>query len=134
MQIGGKELIVTPAPYQDARALQKAIGRALKGVRIDLPGSVKEDLKAESLSEILNAVLRVAVDDEVEACLFKCAERAVLGGEKITQEYFENIDNRQHFYPIMYEIVMVNVGPFFSGIASGFGDIAGKLGVSLKPK
>lgn len=134
MQIGGKELIITPAPYQDARALQKAIGRALKGVRIDLPGSVKEDMKAESLSDIISALLSVAVDDEVEACLFVCAARAVIGGEKITTEYFEKVENRQYFYPIMYEIIMVNVGPFFSGIASQFGDIAGKLGVSLKQK
>ena len=134
MQIGGKELLVTPGTYQEARALQKAIGRALKGMRIDLPGSVKEDLKAEGLSDIINALLSVAVDDEVENCLFACAARAVIGGEKITTEYFEKLDNRANFYPIMYEIIMVNVGPFFSGIASQFGDIAGKLGVSLKPK
>lgn len=134
MQIGGKELLVTPGTYIEARALQKAIGRALKGMRIDLPGSVKEDLKAEGLSDIISALLSVAVDDEVENCLFACASRAVLGNEKITVEFFEKVDNRQYFYPIMYEIIMVNVGPFFSGIASKFGDIAGKLGVSLKPK
>lgn len=134
MRIGEKELVITPAPLADAMALQKAIGRALKGARLDLPGSVKEELKPESLSSIIDAVLGVAVDDEVEACLWRCAERAVLGNEKVTRDFFEKVDNRAHYYPIMYEVIIVNCGPFFRGIVSKFGDITGKIGISPTSK
>ena len=134
MRIGEKELIITPASWSDALALQKAIGRALKGARLDLPGNAKEELKPESLSGIIDAVLGVAVDDEVEACLFKCAERAIIGSEKVNRDFFEKVENRAHYYPIMYEIIIVNCGPFFSGIVSKFGDITGKLGISPTSK
>jgi hypothetical protein len=134
MQIEGKELIITPAPFTDAMALQKSIGRALKGTRLDLPASITEDIKSESMADIINAILGVVVDDAVETCLFKCAERAVVGTEKVTREYFEPVEHRKHYYTIMYEIIMVNVGPFFSGIASQYGDIIGKIRSTPKAK
>jgi hypothetical protein len=134
MQIEGKELLITPSSFFEAKALEKAIARSLKGSRIDLPGSITEDVKSENISDIINAVLGVAADDTVEACLFKCADRAVVGTEKVTREYFEPVEHRKHYYPIMYEVMMANVGPFFSGIALQFGDIIGKIGSTPKAK
>ncbi|MGO8695998.1 MAG: phage tail assembly chaperone [Rectinemataceae bacterium] len=128
MQLGGKDLRITPASFADASALQKAIGRALKGSRFDLsslPGSSTEELPAGFLESAIGLILSVAVSDEVEDALFRCSERALLGTEKIDRDFFEAAEHRELYYPIMYEVITVNVGPFLKGLASKFGALAG---------
>jgi hypothetical protein len=135
MQLNGLELRITPGSFHDAKALEKAMERAIKGSQIDLNG-VKSDImkkKADGsldiasidlsgagpiVTTILNLVLGAACSDEVEACLFACSKTALLGTEKIDAEFFENVDHRELYYPIMVEIIKVNVGPFFKGLAS----------------
>lgn len=128
MQLNGKELRITPASFSDASALQKAIGRALKGSRFDLsslPGSSKEELPPGFLESAIGMILNVAVSDEVEEALFKCSERALLGTDVINRDFFEAAEHRELYYPIMYEVIAVNVGPFLRGLASKFGALAG---------
>ena len=134
MNINGKELMVTPGSFAEAMALQKAIGRALKGTKLDLPGDSLTELDPDSFGDIIGAVLGVATSDEVEAALFGCAARAVYGPDKlrVDRDFFEEVANRELYYPIMVEIIKVNVGPFFKGLASKFGALAGKLGGSQK--
>lgn len=120
MQINGSDLRITPAGFSDALALEKAIGRALKGTRLELPENVTSEVSADMFSDIIGAVLGVATSDEVESCLFKCAERALAGKEKIDRAFFEKVENRQHYYPIMVEVIKENVGPFFKGLGSQF--------------
>lgn len=114
MDIDGKELQITPAAFSVAMALQKAVMKAVKGSRFDI-GTSLEDMDA---SVLIEAVLSVASDDGVEALLFKCAERALLGGEKIGRDFFEDVGNRRYYWQIMAEIVKVNLGPFFEGVVS----------------
>lgn len=116
MTINGTELRITPASFQEAMALQKAIGRALKGTELDLPESMTAEIKAEMFSGIIDAVLGVATSDDVEKCLFECAARCLLGTEKIDRDFFEKAENRQYYFPIMVEIIKANVGPFFKGL------------------
>ncbi len=134
MKIGNKELRITPASFDDAMALQKAVGRSLQGSKLELPGSIDEEMSTDTLSDVINMVLSVAVDDDVEAALFKCCERALVGDEKINRDYFEDADNRQHFYPIMIEILKVNLAPFFKNLLSSFGVTGKKIIASLKSK
>lgn len=134
MKIGNKELRITPASFDDAMALQKAVGRSLKGSKIEIPGSLDDEVTSDLLSDIVNMVLSVAVDDEVEAALFTCCERALIGEEKIDRDYFEDADNRQYFYPIMIEILKVNLAPFFKNLLSSFGVTAKKLTDFLKSR
>lgn len=134
MQINGKELLITPAAFGDAMALQKAIGRALKGTKLELPESMAEKMDASQLGDIIGAVLGVATSDEVEAALFACASRAVYGPgkEPISTEFFEKVENRELYYPIMIEIIKANVGPFFKGLSSKFEGLGQMLGNSRK--
>lgn len=136
MNINGKELLVTPGSWSEAMALQKAIGRALKGTKLDLPGDSLTELSPDSFGDILGAVLSVATSDEVEAALFVCAERSTYGADriKVDRDFFETVENRELYYPIMVEIIKANVGPFFKGLASKFGALAGISGVNLKSK
>ena len=134
MQIKGSELKITPAGFSDALALEKAIGRALKGTRLELPETVTAEISPDMFSDIAGALLGVATSDEVEACLFKCAERALVGTDKVDRAFFEDVDNRQYFYPIMVEVIKVNVGPFFKGLGSQFAAFLPTAGKSQSPK
>jgi hypothetical protein len=133
MQLNGRELKITPASFAEAMALQKAIGRALKGTKFSMPSFVtgadgKIDLEKSDvdLSGLIDLVLGAAVSDEVQACLFACSGRALLGTDKIDSDFFEKVENRELYYPIMVEIIKVNVGPFLKGLASKFGALVAK--------
>lgn len=134
MTVAGKELRVTPAPFADALALQKAVGRALRGNKIDLPENLTADLSGGQISGIIDAILSVIVSDDVEECLFRCAQRALLGEQKIDRDFFERVENREHYYPIMYAIAEANLGPFFKVLTSGLGDLVGGAIENLKRK
>lgn len=133
MNINGKELRITPASYKTAMSLTKAIGRALKGTSLELPDNVTAEISPEKMGDIFNAILNVAISDDVEAALFACAETAVYGptSEKINQDFFDKVENRELFYPIMLEIIKANVGPFFKGLSSKLSAAVGQLGKSL---
>lgn len=132
MQLNNRELKITPAGFADAMALQKAIGRALKGTSFKMPSIVMTDGKVDleksdvDIAGIIDLVLGAVVSDDVEACLFLCAGRALLGQEKIDQDFFEKVENRELYYQIMVEIIRVNVGPFLKGLVSKFGALVAK--------
>lgn len=128
MTIKGNELKITPASFAEAMALQKAIGRALKGTKMELPEDIKAELTTDMLSGIIDAVLGVATSDDVETCLFECAKRCIVGTDKIDREFFEDPENRQFFYPVMVEIIKTNVGPFFKGLDTQLLGLAQKVG------
>lgn len=125
-------LRITEGSFSEALALQKAIGRALKGTRLDLPADTKTEIPQDMFSDILTAVLGVATSDEVEACLFECAKRCLMGTETINRDYFEKVENRKNYFPIMVEIIKANVGPFIEGLSSQFAGLAGILGKAQK--
>lgn len=128
MTIKGNELKITPASFAEAMALQKSIGRALKGTKMELPEDIKAELTTDMLSGIIDAVLGVATSDDVETCLFECAKRCIVGTDKIDREFFEDPENRQFFYPVMVEIIKTNVGPFFKGLDTQLLGLAQKVG------
>jgi len=139
MQINGKELKITLSSFSDARALEKSIERALKGTRFEIPsittgadGKIDMEKTDVDLPGIIDMVLGVATSDEVENALFVCAQRALVGTDKVDRDFFEKAENREHFYPIMVEIIKVNVGPFFKALGSKFGDLAGLSSILLR--
>lgn len=137
MQIGGRELKITPASFTDARAFKDAIGRALKGTRLDishLPKKIKDEIPDSFITEIIDAAISVGVSDEVDAAFFKCATRTALGTDKIDLDFFEKPENREFYYPIMIEVAKVNVLPFFKGLGSLFMDLEALIGKGPKPK
>jgi hypothetical protein len=134
MLINGAELKITLGSFAEAMALQKAIGRALRGMKIDLPDNAKADLSPDSIGDILGAVLNVATSDEVETALFACAGRCLIGQDKVDKDYFEKAENRQNYYPIMIEIIKANCGPFIKGLGSSFGGLGQLLAKSPASK
>lgn len=124
-------LKVTPASFRDAKDLEAALGAALAKSQIDLSGlDVNEkdimntDLTNDMLGQILKSALTVLCDRKIEDALFKCANNRVLyNKEKINEDFFDEVANREMYYPIMFEIAKENVGPFVGSLFSQFGGL-----------
>ena len=137
MKIAEQELRITPASFSDAQDLQRAVGTAINMNKIKLDGDINDNLldsnvSSETISDIINVIISTAISKEVEAALFKCAERAVLGTAKIDRDFFEPVENREYYYPIMIEILKVNLSPFFKGLSSSSGGLLEKVTSILK--
>jgi hypothetical protein len=123
-------------------ALQKALGRALKGQKLDLGGIYSDILKKDDAGNIdvasvdlsgiggiattiLNLLLGPACSDEVESAAMTCAKKCYteVGKEKIDMDFFEKEENRSLYYPIMIEVIRANCGPFIKGLISSFGGL-----------
>jgi hypothetical protein len=143
MNIDGKVLIVTPSSFGEAMSLQTAIVKALKenGIKVDLSGisfSEEDILKTEvgDIGWLLEPVLTVSTDPIIRELLFKCCKRASFGPEKtkIDVDFFEEPENRKYYYPIMMEVLKVNISPFFGFASSVFSKLKGLTDKYLKSK
>lgn len=141
MQLEGKELNITPAGFADVFALKRALAVALKrdGIKLDMSGfSINTENPGASeigdIGGILDSVLEVATDPDVQKWLFKCCERALFGKDKINTDFFELPENRQYYYPIMIEVVKVNLSPFFGKLGSLFANLPGVTELFQKSK
>lgn len=142
--LDGKELIVGPASFADAMALNEIIAKALRknGTKFDL-SSV--DLKNLDLDNIENTkigdigwaiehVLTIGTDSSIRNQLFKCAERAMFDKEKVDVDFFEKTENRKYYYPIMTEVIKINISPFLGLVSSVFSKLEGLKEKFLKSK
>ena len=153
MNISGVNIHIEEASFADALALQKALGRALKGQKLDLSGASSDIIKKDSAGNIdvgstdlsgaggiattiFNLLLGPACSDEVESAAMSCAKKCYTepGKEKIDADFFEKLDNRGLYYPIMIEVIKVNCGPFIKGLVSSFGDLGAILTKGLTQK
>lgn len=143
MNIDGKELIITTASFGEVMALKAAIVKALKenGIKVDLSGisfSEEDILKTEvgDIGWILEPILTISTDPVIRGLLFKCCERAVFGPEKgkIDTAFFETPENRKYYYPIMTEVIKINILPFFGFASSLFSKLQSLTDKFLKSK
>lgn len=137
MQIDGKELLITPASFEIAMRLKKNIADALRsdGINLDIGGLDSEnvlesDLSGETIGSLVENIMAVATAPAVVSSLFECCQTVVIGEnrERVDRDFFEEVENRQYFYPIMTEVLKANLGPFFRKIGSMFSDLPGLLG------
>jgi hypothetical protein len=145
MELNGKRFIVQPAGFEDAMELQEAVAEALKGAKLDLAGLtdaaksgniLDTDITELSgpLETIIGMSLSVITSKRVKVALFKCCEKVLLGEDKVNREFFETPENRELYYPIMLEVVKVNLVPFFKKIGLLFGGQGNLLANFLKSK
>jgi len=132
IKIDGKELLITPASFDDAMDLKKSIFDALRGngINIDTSGMkyneenpFQSDIGSDTIGNLIENAMAVASDKQVKKCSFTCCESVVFGPDKdkVNRDFFEDVDNRQYYYPIMTEVIKANIGPFFKGLGLMFG-------------
>ncbi len=139
--IDGKELVVTPADFSDVMSLKEVIVDKLQenGIKVDLSSI---DIKSEKLADmeagdvgwILEPILTLMTDSAIRDRLFKCAERTMFDKNKVNASFFEEVENRKYYYPIMMEVLKVNISPFFGLVSSWFTNLPGLTDMLQKLK
>lgn len=139
MKINGQDLRITPASFEDAMELQRTVGTAIKENKLNIDGNFGDSLanteiSPDTIGDIINTIINIGISKDVENALFKCAERALVGDKKVNRDLFEPVENREHYYPIMIEILKVNLLPFFKALFLSSGGLLGKVKNILKQK
>lgn len=154
MRINGQELIITPATFDEAMNLQDSILKSVHDNKIkfdfmddvDLKDIVNEktgneddvldkiNISSDLIGDFINTIISIGISKSVRANLFICAERAVFGRkrDKIDKDFFENVENREYYFGIMFEVMKVNLSPFFKGLFSQYGEVLKNLKSFLK--
>lgn len=107
----GVELKLSPAPFADANALYKAVAAEAKGVNVT---------REMDPNLIKDAICILISSEKIEACLWKCFERALYNGIKITQETFDDEKAREEYFSICKEVLWYNISPFLKSLYSEF--------------
>lgn len=103
---------INVASFEDGDALQRAFFDAMRR-----SGAKFSDLTAEdNLDKIISAVLFANADMALNAALWPCLARCTYKGQKITKATFEDVETRQHYFPIVAKCIEVNINPFISGL------------------
>lgn len=133
MKFEKSKLRITPASFHDANELRRAIGEAIQkggislGKEIDFDNILQTELTPDLLQGIIAPILSTVNSREVEAAIFKCAEKAIYGNDKIDLDFFEKVENRPLYFQIMFEVAKENLSPFFGGLSSGLNTVRGKI-------
>ncbi|MBD3283536.1 hypothetical protein GF396_04510 [Candidatus Pacearchaeota archaeon] len=137
-KIDGKTLKITLASFEEAIDLQEALSLALREEGLEIKGlDLDQDsigITSETLSSVLNIVLKAGTNKNLREKLFVCSGRALFDGKKIDKDLFEDIEYRQYFFKIMFFIAEANLNPFFKSLFSKLPTVKEAFIKSLKQK
>jgi hypothetical protein len=114
----GAELVINLASFDDGDRLLKAVIRELIAVQfdMDITGLSLSDISGKDINTLKNGLFQVAQSDAVQASLFKCLERCTYNGQRITKATFNDVGARGDYFPIAWEVIKTNIGPFFANL------------------
>lgn len=114
----GAELEMTLAPFLEGEKLFSATAECLKSVKID--GLNTEDLTT-SFESLKNVILACITSKELKDSLLACMKRCTYKGQRITSwDIFEDIEAREDYLSICWEVVKFNLTPFTKSLFSKF--------------
>lgn len=139
VDIDGRELKIQESSFINAMALKHNLGKVLNikelDLNLDIDDPLKTDISTETIGGMLENMISVATDPNIMKSLFKCCEKVVfLDDEIINESFFNKKENRGLYYPIMLEVLKVNILPFFEKISSMFTGVSGLMGKLQKQK
>ena len=119
----GAKLVVTPADFQDADALRKAVLRAVRGIQLN-PTILDAEMNLQSLianpnlaTVFIDRILSVATAEDVEDCIFRCGVKAAYLNQPFSRALFDDPkvgqQAREDFHEICVQILKANLTPFF---------------------
>lgn len=122
-------LKITHSSFKKAKHLFRTLSNTLKeskldfrDVKIDEEDVFQSELGG-AISSVLNMALGVIGSESVENAIMDCG-RAVYDNEKVNEEFFEKEENRSLYIPIMVEMAVKNLNPFYKGLLSMFADLS----------
>ena len=125
----GAVLEMTLAPFLEGERLFSATAECLKAVNLD--GNVNvEDLNS-SFNGIKNAVLACITSRDLKEALLACMKRCTYNGQRITSwDIFEDVNAREDYLTVCWEVVKFNLTPFTKNLFSKFSVSIGKAGTN----
>lgn len=124
----GAVLEMTMAPFQEGRKLQVAVSKALKSVNLSA--------NIENANALKDAFIEVSTSKEVEDAILACLKRCTYNNERILNwEFFEDINRREDYFSVCWEVVKFNLYPFMKRLFAQFSTLlSSKTGQSQKSK
>ena len=118
----GSKADIKILPFQEAIELKNVLFKSIADSKISMNSlkGIQTDtlITIELIEPLVNSVLFVDSNPKFNEVLMKCLGRCLYNGVKITYQTFEEIESREHYYPIVIELIKVNIIPFFKGLAS----------------
>lgn len=112
----GAILAVQIAPFSSGSKLLKTILRDLKDVDIQLENLDLTQIAGQDINTFKNAICQLLGSDALELVVFECMGRCTYNGIRIVRDTFEPENARQDYLPVAWEVIKVNLRPFFSGL------------------
>ncbi len=112
----GAILVTQIAPFSSGSKLLKTLLRELKDVDIQLENLDLSQIASQDINTLKNAVCQLLGSDVLEQAVFECMGRCSYNGLRIVRDTFEPENARQDYLPVAWEVIKVNLRPFFSGL------------------
>ena len=122
--VNGAEIKIDVAPFKDAIALKNVVFGSLAETGIDISSldlktlNLKTEIDQNVIDTIMKPLLKVDSSPEFYFAIFKCMNRCLYNGSKITEETFEPIEARGDYYLILLEVLKANLLPFIKELVS----------------
>lgn len=114
----GTRLEIQVAPFSVGTKLYKTIANELKTVSIGANLDLAQ-LGQMDVNDLKGALFQLLGSDALEQAVFDCFKYTVYNGEKgVTRATFEAEDARGDYLPAAWEVIRVNVTPFFKSLGS----------------
>ncbi len=133
--------MITVSSFKNVCDLQKALADSLKdgGIKLNLSGfnldlDNLKDMEVGDVGGIVESVLSVLTDEMLRDQLFLCCKKVVLGDEPVNEAFFDVVENRKYYYPVMFEVLKRNLSSFFGLLSFGSFDLSGLTGLFQKLK
>lgn len=112
----GRKLELAIAPFSIGMRLFKTAANELKQVDVQLESLDFQKIAASDVNSIKNVIFQLLGSDALESAVFSCMERCLLDGVKITKSTFEDQDVRADYLPVAWEVIKLNLAPFFKNL------------------
>ena len=114
----GAILTLSLASFGDSNRLLKTVARELAAVNFDMDVVNFSALSGKDVNVLKNAIFQVVQSAELELVLKDCMKKCLYNGNRIVlPDTFEPEDARQDYLPVAWEVIKVNLLPFFAGLS-----------------
>jgi hypothetical protein len=124
----GATIDISVCSFEEGKNLMKAVARELKNTKIALgaKGGILDLFQLEATDDVLNTLKDIVTglisSDEIENALWPCMIRGTYSDKgvthKITRDLFEDEKRRADYMPVLKEVLVYSLTPFFGSLGS----------------
>lgn len=127
----GAELEMTLAPFMEGERLFTATAECLKSVKIDGQADVSD--LTSNLNSLKDAFLSCLTSQDMKDAILACMKRCTYNKQRITSwDVFDNIEARQDYLAVCWEVVKFNLSPFTKSLISKLSGLVNQVVPSQK--